>query len=313
MLIINDWTWHFLDDHVSFNTLLQSQWKAHGNSWQHFFRGPLNTFLNSLFCQEYWQHIHCIWCPAKGTHDQAGKVHKALDSSQNLNTHLPAKWYPILSSHTMMSGVTAHTQQIHMQVFRMFPGRLISWPAHCHPLTWSHSTRVLPVRLLQKQSVCMSFQYWWLNSKARGVLKKSLKKWCNVFDILPIVTEEKHGSHIATGMINVHFYGYGMYLSVLITFFYFAFEHYFISKTVKCFWVTLYRVIWNDFWGFNNCHLILQMQPHVIYFYGVTSKIRFMFLLFSQYPGTGGTSQNCHWNRHHWHATNSLERTRLSC
>ena len=27
-------------------------------------------------------------------------------------------------------------------------------------------------------------------------------------------------------------------------------------------------------------HLVLQMQPHVIYFYGVTSRIRFMFLFF---------------------------------
>ena len=31
------------------------------------------------------------------------------------------------------------------------------------------------------------------------------------------------------------------------------------------------------------------------------------------YPGTEGTNQNCHWNHHRWHATNSLERTRLSC
>jgi len=30
------------------------------------------------------------------------------------------------------------------------------------------------------------------------------------------------------------------------------------------------------------------------------------------YPGTEGTNQNCHWNHHRWHATNSLERTRLS-
>ena len=34
-------------------------------------------------------------------------------------------------------------------------------------------------------------------------------------------------------------------------------------------------------------HLVLQMQPHVIYFYGVTSRIRFMFLLFPQ------VSRNC--------------------
>ena len=31
-----------------------------------------------------------------------------------------------------------------------------------------------------------------------------------------------------------------------------------------------------------TCHLVLQMQTHVISFYGVTSKIRFMFLLFPQ-------------------------------
>jgi len=29
-------------------------------------------------------------------------------------------------------------------------------------------------------------------------------------------------------------------------------------------------------------HNTLQMQPHVISFYGVTSRIRFMFLLFPQ-------------------------------
>ena len=31
------------------------------------------------------------------------------------------------------------------------------------------------------------------------------------------------------------------------------------------------------------------------------------------YPGTEGTNQNRHWNHLRWHATNSLERTRLSC
>ena len=44
----------------------------------------------------------------------------------------------------------------------------------------------------------------------------------------------------------------------------------------------LHRVIRNDCWGFNNCHLVLQMQPHVIFFYGVMSRIKFMFLLFPQ-------------------------------
>ena len=31
-----------------------------------------------------------------------------------------------------------------------------------------------------------------------------------------------------------------------------------------------------------------------------------------KYPGTEGMNQNRHWNNHRWHATNSLERTRLS-
>jgi len=48
----------------------------------------------------------------------------------------------------------------------------------------------------------------------------------------------------------------------------------------------LYRVIQNDCRGFNNLsytiHLVLQMQRHVISFYGVTSRIRFMILLFPQ-------------------------------
>ena len=32
----------------------------------------------------------------------------------------------------------------------------------------------------------------------------------------------------------------------------------------------------------TTCQLILQMQPHVISFYGITSRIRFVFLLFPQ-------------------------------
>ena len=41
-----------------------------------------------------------------------------------------------------------------------------------------------------------------------------------------------------------------------------------------------YRVIQNDYRGFNilsyTIHLVLQMQPHVISLYGVTSRIRFV-------------------------------------
>jgi hypothetical protein len=47
----------------------------------------------------------------------------------------------------------------------------------------------------------------------------------------------------------------------------------------NCSYDQTYRVIKNNCLGFN---LALQMQPHVISFYGVTSRIRFMFLLFSQ-------------------------------
>jgi len=47
-------------------------------------------------------------------------------------------------------------------------------------------------------------------------------------------------------------------------------------------YLRLYRVNRNDCRGFNNCHLVLQMQPHMISFCGVASRIRFMFLLFPQ-------------------------------
>ena len=32
-----------------------------------------------------------------------------------------------------------------------------------------------------------------------------------------------------------------------------------------------------------------------------------------KHPGNEGTNQNRNWNHHRWHATNSLEQTRLSC
>jgi hypothetical protein len=60
----------------------------------------------------------------------------------------------------------------------------------------------------------------------------------------------------------------------------------------------IYRVIRNDCRGFNNLshtiHLVLQMQPHVISFYGVTSRIRFMFLLFPQEPPLKPSTLTCY-------------------
>jgi len=66
------------------------------------------------------------------------------------------------------------------------------------------------------------------------------------------------------------------YILCSITFF--SFENCAVNEIME----EKYRVIRNDCWGFNNCHLVLQMQPHVISFCGVTSSIRFMFLLFPQ-------------------------------
>ena len=65
----------------------------------------------------------------------------------------------------------------------------------------------------------------------------------------------------------------------------------------------LYMVIRNDCRGFNNLSYTIHLRFLVISFYGVTSRIRFMFLLFPQ------VSRN--WRL--LHATKSLELTRLSC
>jgi len=65
----------------------------------------------------------------------------------------------------------------------------------------------------------------------------------------------------------------------------------------------IHRVIQNDCMGFNN--LVIQMQPHVISFYGVTSGSGLCSFSSREYPGTEGTNQNRHWNHHSWHATNS--------
>jgi len=46
---------------------------------------------------------------------------------------------------------------------------------------------------------------------------------------------------------------------------------------------------------------------------GLRQGSRLCFSSSRKYPGTEGANQNGHWNHHHWHATTSLERTRLSC
>ena len=63
----------------------------------------------------------------------------------------------------------------------------------------------------------------------------------------------------------------------------------------------------------TTCHLVLQMQPHVISFYGVTSRIRFMFFLFPQVSRNWRYESEPLLKPSPLKATNSLERTRLSC
>ena len=79
-----------------------------------------------------------------------------------------------------------------------------------------------------------------------------------------------------------------------------------LSKFISAFkieYTGLFEMIGGVIRCYSPGHLVLQMQPHVISFYRVTSRIRFMFLLFRQ------VSRNWRLLR----ATNSLERTRLSC
>jgi hypothetical protein len=47
--------------------------------------------------------------------------------------------------------------------------------------------------------------------------------------------------HIQTVVINMNSHGNGIYLSVLIKYFPFPLKRYFISKTNRCFWLTLYN------------------------------------------------------------------------
>jgi hypothetical protein len=69
------------------------------------------------------------------------------------------------------------------------------------------------------------------------------------------------------------------------------------------------RVIYVPVQGYSKWlsgfwHLVLQMQHHMISSCEVTSRIGLCSSPSRKYPGTEGTSQNRHWNRHRWHATN---------
>jgi hypothetical protein len=56
-------------------------------------------------------------------------------------------------------------------------------------------------------------------------------------------------------MIQMNFHGHGMYLIVLIKFFHCALKCYFILKSVRCFWRTLYKALA----GLHERDLILEL------------------------------------------------------
>ena len=71
------------------------------------------------------------------------------------------------------------------------------------------------------------------------------------------------------------------------------------------------------FVGMISCyspgHLFLQINPMWFLSVGLRQGSGLCSLCSRTYPGTEGTNHNRHWNHHRWHATNSRERTRLSC
>jgi hypothetical protein len=70
-------------------------------------------------------------------------------------------------------------------------------------------------------------------------------------------------------------------------------------------------------WVLTNCHTQYTWDRSICIFLFLSTWLREGSGLNSsssrKYPGTEGTNQNRHWNHHRWHATNSFERSRLSC
>ena len=139
-----------------------------------------------------------------------------------------------------------------MQVLStMFPGRLISCFGGyhlAHPLAWSCSTRLLPFGFWQKQGrrnkIC---QYWQLKPASLGVYSRVLEGKATMSqqpfhrDCRCVLNSmEVTKCHIQTVMIQMNSHGHGMYLLLLIPFFHFALKCYVTSKTIRCFWCTMY-------------------------------------------------------------------------
>jgi len=77
----------------------------------------------------------------------------------------------------------------------------------------------------------------------------------------------------------------------------------------------IYRVIRNNCLGFNNLSYTSFSRCNPMWFLsmGLRQGSGLCSSSSRKYRGTEGTNQNRHWNHHRWHATNSLEWTRLSC
>jgi len=75
-----------------------------------------------------------------------------------------------------------------------------------------------------------------------------------------------------------------------------------------------YRVIRNDCRSFNNLPpRSPDATPCDFFLWGYVKDQVYVPPVPAKCPATGGTNQNRHWNHHRCHATDSLERTGLSC
>ena len=75
--------------------------------------------------------------------------------------------------------------------------------------------------------------------------------------------------------------------------------------------LVLYRVTRKDFAVITTCHTQYTWDRSICM--GLRQRSGLCPSTSRKYPGTEGTNQNRHWNHRRWHATNSLERSRLSC
>jgi len=78
--------------------------------------------------------------------------------------------------------------------------------------------------------------------------------------------------------------GPAMLINRVVTVYFFTALKYALKLLNRLLWIhSEYTGLFGMIVGvLTTCHLVLQMQPHVISFHGVTSRIRIMFLLLPQ-------------------------------